>query len=89
MVFEERFPYKVVLAKLWSDYSASKLKSLLENLQQILSLKVRTQGCIFPSHFFPTPFSQFYIIPGVYIVPYPPPSPGGGDDFKAFGRVFI
>ena len=89
MVFEERFPYKVVLAKLWSDYSASKLKSLLENLQQILSLKVRTQGCIFPSHFFPTPFSQFYIIPGVYIVPYPPPLPRGGDDFKAFGRVFI
>jgi len=35
-------PYQVVLAKLWSDYSASKLKSLLENLQQILSLKVYT-----------------------------------------------
>jgi len=33
---------QVVLCRLWSEYSAAKLKSLLENLQQILSLKVYT-----------------------------------------------
>ena len=31
---------QISLAKLWAEYSGSKLKSLLENLQQILSLKV-------------------------------------------------
>jgi len=34
--------HQVVLAKLWSEFSMPKLKSLLENLQQILSLKVYT-----------------------------------------------
>jgi len=34
--------HQVVLAKLWSEFLMPKLKSLLENLQQILSLKVYT-----------------------------------------------
>lgn len=33
---------QVVLARLWSQYTVEKLRSLLENLQQILSLKVYT-----------------------------------------------
>jgi len=34
--------HQVVLARIWSQFSMAKLKSLLENLQQILSLKVYT-----------------------------------------------